>query len=220
MNIQTYELKLVTGNTIELPMAKISGTYDVAKIAESLGYTQFAEEHSGVLCMNDANDIIGYYEVGKGSIRDVASLPLNILRMVALTDTTHVIRIHNHPSSKESLPSMMDVRAMLYLRDVLALVDVQLVDDVVIAGDGRTDHEDSDDYFRSVFTTAIADKCLKDGHEIEDKDKDAEIPTKDGPGVLGSHYDLRKAGSLPQEALQDIGATLDEYLEMLGEERK
>lgn len=69
----------------------------------------------------------GNFEATRLSVRVIVRLAMNY-------GATTAILAHNHPSGV-ALPSQEDVRTTLYLRDALALVEVDLIDHFIVANE-------------------------------------------------------------------------------------
>lgn len=87
----------------------------------------------GMILLTNRHAIIDIFDVFQGTIDAASVHPRVILQMVMEHNAAAVIFFHNHPSGDPS-PSMADQRLTTKLRDILALVDVRVLDHLVVGG--------------------------------------------------------------------------------------
>ena len=84
-----------------------------------------------LLCLNQANKVMGYYRVSAGGITGTVA-DLRIIATVALNcGANQLILAHNHPSGSLQ-PSNADRTLTDKAREGLALLDIRLLDHLII----------------------------------------------------------------------------------------
>lgn len=89
-------------------------------------------EYSYAIFLNRANEVIGFFELGKGGttycvmdIKLIAKMGISLL-------ADSVMLVHNH-TSKNSNPSKSDIDITLKAKKGLDLLDIRLLDHIIIA---------------------------------------------------------------------------------------
>lgn len=90
-----------------------------------------AEEEFYILAINSKSKVIGVFMVSHGTVNATVVSPREIFQRALLVGATNIIAIHNHPS-QDSRPSNDDISTTKRLKEVGALIGVQLVDHVII----------------------------------------------------------------------------------------
>ncbi|OGT29981.1 MAG: hypothetical protein A3E87_09605 [Gammaproteobacteria bacterium RIFCSPHIGHO2_12_FULL_35_23] len=88
------------------------------------------------LFLNNQHQILGYAELFQGSINEADIYPREVMKMALHYNATALIIAHNHPSGGLQ-PSGSDRTVTLQLKRLLALIDIQLLDHIII-GRGRS----------------------------------------------------------------------------------
>ena len=91
-------------------------------------------EECWVLFLNRANRIIGKERVSVGGVSVTVMDPRVIIKKAVDKLASAIILVHNHPSGNP-MPSDMDRKQTKVLKEAAALLDVQLLDHIIIAGD-------------------------------------------------------------------------------------
>jgi len=92
-------------------------------------------EEFHVLLMNRANEILGTFRVGSGGLTATVADPRLILQAVILSNCSSVILAHNHPSGQKKA-SPQDISLTKRLKQILDLLDINLLDHVIVTGYG------------------------------------------------------------------------------------
>ena len=120
-----------------------SGLYDLdKKIASS---TQAADicrqlydmhnlsyEKMVILTLDTQLQVVGCFEVARGTIDESAIYPREIATRALLTNAKAVILAHNHPSGTVD-PSRADIDMTKKVKDVLAMLGINLLDHIIVA---------------------------------------------------------------------------------------
>lgn len=94
------------------------------------------QEVFSVIFLDNQNHVIEYQEMFFGSASSVGVHPREIARQALKLNAAAVICSHNHPSGKTE-PSQQDKAITLKIQNVMALIDVRLVDHIIVGG-GQT----------------------------------------------------------------------------------
>lgn len=87
----------------------------------------------GALLLDSQHRLIRYSELFFGTIDSASVHPRELLREVLAANAAAVILVHNHPSGVAE-PSAPDIRLTERLKDLLAEVDVRVLDHMIVAG--------------------------------------------------------------------------------------
>ena len=87
------------------------------------------------LFLDNRHRVIRYEELFRGTIDGASVHPREVLRRVMETNAAAVIFAHNHPSGVAE-PSQADIGITRRLKDLLAQIEVRLLDHIII-GDGQ-----------------------------------------------------------------------------------
>jgi DNA repair protein RadC len=88
-----------------------------------------------VVALNSRNQPVGRYLVARGWESGVNLNPNMVFRAILKNGATRVVLVHNHPSG-DPTPSPEDIRFTRRILDAARLLEVQILDHVVVAGDG------------------------------------------------------------------------------------
>ena len=89
-----------------------------------------------IICLNQSNNMIGFYKVSKGGISGTVVDPKIVFTVCLNTPgTTSVILSHNHPSGNLN-PSESDKKMTTKLRDAGRLLDIAVLDHMIITDAG------------------------------------------------------------------------------------
>ena len=95
------------------------------------------------VALDGRNQVIAEIELSSGGLHGAAVTPADVFRPLIRCGASAFIVVHNHPSG-DPTPSREDVAMTRALESVAALVGIQLLDHVIVAGRGggwRTVHE-------------------------------------------------------------------------------
>jgi DNA repair protein RadC len=90
-----------------------------------------------VLLLNTANLVIRDVLVGKGSLNSVSIHPREVFRLAISECAASILLVHNHPSGNAE-PSADDVAITKQLVAAGRIVDINVLDHVIIAGNSYT----------------------------------------------------------------------------------
>ena len=86
-----------------------------------------------VLCLNAANEVLGWINIASGGFSATVADPRIIFGVALQTASSSIIVAHNHPSGSPH-PSASDIALTNTLKQALSLVDVRILDHFIIAG--------------------------------------------------------------------------------------
>jgi DNA repair protein RadC len=91
-------------------------------------------EEFWVLALNQAGRLIDKKKVAHGGISSILADIRIIFKFALEKFATRLILVHNHPSG-EKIPSMNDRKLTIRLKDAGKLLDINIIDHIIIAGD-------------------------------------------------------------------------------------
>ena len=92
-----------------------------------------AHESFAVLYLDARHALLAFEDLFRGTLTQTSVYPREIIKRALHHNAAGVILAHNHPSGSTD-PSLADRALTQVLRSALALVDVQVVDHLVVAG--------------------------------------------------------------------------------------
>jgi len=113
------------GDKYECPAA--SASFLTLKMAE------LKSESFCIMYLDTRHRLLKFEEVFQGTIDGASVYPREVVRRCLDHNAAAVILSHNHPSG-EPEPSRADITITKRLTDVLALIDVQVLDHIVVGG--------------------------------------------------------------------------------------
>lgn len=88
-----------------------------------------------LICLNNSNEVIGYYKLSEGGITGTV-VDVRMLFNIALKlSCTGILICHNHPSGK-LIPSDADINITNKIKTGCGVFDISLVDHLIITKDG------------------------------------------------------------------------------------
>ena len=106
---------------------------DVQKL---LGYEMsvLPQEQFRVILLNTRNMVNGQRVIYQGNVNSLTLRPAEVLRPAVIDASPRIIVVHNHPST-DPTPSPEDVSITKQLIQAAELLDIEVLDHVVIAGE-------------------------------------------------------------------------------------
>jgi DNA repair protein RadC len=132
----TYSIRLVKEKAARYDIdKKINSPKEVWKIAiEILQLNEMAEEVFSIITLSTKNEVIGVFEVSRGTLDSSLVHPREVFKRALLSNASSIILLHNHPSG-DPKPSPEDIRITKRLKNAGELLGIQVFDHVII-GDG------------------------------------------------------------------------------------
>lgn len=101
----------------------------------SLRYGNADREVFGMLMLDVHNRLIGEpVELFQGTLTQVPVFPREVVKVVARSNAAGVVLFHTHPGG-DTTPSEADRQTTFTVEDALRVLDVQVLDHMVVAGD-------------------------------------------------------------------------------------
>lgn len=117
-------------NIIDTIISTSESSYSVALNNWNLNTSEMFEE-AKVLFLNNALKVIGIYSLSKGGI-SFSVVDIRLILSIALKSiSTHIILIHNHPSTS-LLPSKADIDITSKLKTACGFLEIKLLDHLII----------------------------------------------------------------------------------------
>jgi DNA repair protein RadC len=88
-----------------------------------------------ILCLTTKHQVIGYHEVGRGTLDSVLVSPREVFTAALLSHAAAIVACHNHPSG-DPTPSPDDLAVTRRLAAAGEVLDIPLLDHIII-GDAR-----------------------------------------------------------------------------------
>lgn len=111
---------------------RANSAHEIAKTIQTVFSTDYLpEEHMFVISMNAKCHINGIFDMAHGQITACTVNVGDVLKRVLLTNGSHFIVAHNHPSG-DATPSQADFDITRQLIDAGTLIGIPLSDHVVI----------------------------------------------------------------------------------------
>ncbi len=117
-----------------LKKEKISSSADAFEILQPR-MADLLHEEFAVLMLNRANEVIGKYDLSKGGIAGTVVDPKLIFKAALENLACGIILCHNHPSGNPK-PSPEDLKLTKKLKDAGTLMEIDVLDHIIIAGNG------------------------------------------------------------------------------------
>nr|WP_246169938.1 DNA repair protein RadC [Yersinia canariae] len=104
-------------------------------VREYLKFKLAPLEHEvfAILLLDTQHRVLAYQELFRGTLNSVNVYPREIVKLSLRYNAGALILVHNHPSG-EPEPSGADREITRKLKSALALVDVQVLDHLIVAG--------------------------------------------------------------------------------------
>lgn len=134
--ITKYRLELVKENSKIYEVDKISSPSDVRDYIEQVfKLSNQAEEVMVMLVLDIRNNVIGAFEVSRGSLNSSIVHPREVFKRALLLNGASIILAHNHPSG-DPTPSKEDVDITKRLVEGGDILGITVLDHLII-GDNR-----------------------------------------------------------------------------------
>ena len=92
-------------------------------------------EYFYIICLNRANQVLGFHQVSKGGISGTVTDVRVIFQVAIKTSSSGLILAHNHPSGNTQ-PSEADLKITRKIKEAGALLDITVLDHLVITEEG------------------------------------------------------------------------------------
>jgi len=134
---QKYRLKLVkesegeykTGYKISSPVRAYEVFIDILEIHQQ------AEEVFGILTLDIKSNVIGIFEISRGTISKSLVSPREVFKRAILNNACGILLGHNHPSG-DITASDEDIKITEKLMEVGEIIGIKVVDHIIV-GDNK-----------------------------------------------------------------------------------
>lgn len=135
--IVKYRLELVKESSKIYEVDKISSPTDVRDYIEKVFKLSIqAEEVMVMLVLDIKNNVIGAFEVSRGSLNSSIVHPREVFKRALLLNGASIIIAHNHPSG-DPAPSREDVDITRRLAEGGDILGITVLDHLIIGDNGR-----------------------------------------------------------------------------------
>ena len=112
---------------------KITSSTQAAEVCKQLyEMNNLSYEKMIMLTLNTQHQVVGCFEVARGTVDESAIYPREIATRALLTNAKAVILAHNHPSGSLT-PSKADINVTNKVKDILKMLDINLLDHIIVA---------------------------------------------------------------------------------------
>jgi DNA repair protein RadC len=115
---------------------KITTPKDIASIFIPILRDEVKEKFI-VVCLNSSNKVIKYEVISVGNLNSSIVHPREVFRVAIDNNSANIIILHNHPSGNPE-PSNEDITVTKKLVESGGILDIQVFDHIIIAGDKFT----------------------------------------------------------------------------------
>lgn len=131
-----YDVRLVQdGGGLYDMERKITSSTQASELCKLLyDMDKLPYEKMVMLTLNSQHDVVGCFEVGRGTVDEATVYPREIALRCLLTNAKAVILTHNHPSGSLK-PSSADMDITARIEDVLRMLDIRLLDHIIVTSD-------------------------------------------------------------------------------------
>lgn len=138
MKLPEIEISIKYKGTKRTELRKVQSSKDMYVILKKM-YNEdqiFWNEQAILICLNNANKVIGYYKISQGGMTATV-IDSRIIFTTALNcvGTTQIILSHNHPSGNTS-PSQQDKAVTEKIKNAGKILDIQLIDHIIYTDEG------------------------------------------------------------------------------------
>jgi DNA repair protein RadC len=138
MKLPEIEITIKYKGTKKSELKKVTTSRDIYEVLKEMynADTIDWQEQMILICLNQANKVIGYYKVSTGGTTGTVCDP-KIIFTIALNcaGTCNIILSHNHPSGNLQ-PSNGDIQTTQRIKEAGKLLDIAVLDHVIYTEDG------------------------------------------------------------------------------------
>ena len=115
---------------------RIGSSKDVADLCKKIFNADTFDwtEEFIILCLNNANKVLGYYKISSGGFNGTVVDPRVVFTVALNSCASGIIAIHNHPSGNE-FPSSPDRTITHKLKNAGDFLDIKLLDHIILYDD-------------------------------------------------------------------------------------
>ncbi|NQV77548.1 MAG: JAB domain-containing protein [Lutibacter sp.] len=139
--IKEIKLSYSTNGTENIKITDSKSAYEILFDNWNLDTIQLQEEFK-VLLLNQANIVLGIYNLSKGGVSGTVVDVKLLLASAIKANASSIIIAHNHPSGNLK-PSENDNRLTKKIKEACKLVDLSLLDHLIVTKDGFFSYSDS-----------------------------------------------------------------------------
>ncbi|WP_339883520.1 JAB domain-containing protein [Polaribacter vadi] len=131
-----YEVEIHYKRPLFSSMQKIASSLEASTILRNYIDTNVLDvkEFFWIILLSRANKILGISAISSGTISGVLVNYREIIQLTLLSNASHIIVAHNHPSGKLA-PSENDRRITEKLQEGLNLFDAKLLDHLILTSE-------------------------------------------------------------------------------------
>jgi DNA repair protein RadC len=112
---------------------RIMDCVDSSKDFLALQLGQREHEAFCIIFLDTRHKVVAFEEMFRGTIDGASVYPREVVKEALSVNASAVILAHNHPSGVAE-PNQSDIKMTQQLKDVLAVVDVRVLDHIIVGG--------------------------------------------------------------------------------------
>lgn len=133
--MKKFSLRLVKEQEVEYRVGAITDPEKIDKLGRDvLELDQMTEECFCIVAMDTKLNVIGTFEVSRGTVSASLVHPREVFKRALLCNASAIILLHNHPSG-DPTPSNADIEVTIRLQEAGEILGVDVLDHIII-GDG------------------------------------------------------------------------------------
>lgn len=136
IKLPKVKIKVSISNGDKIAITNSDDVINVCRNVFNADTLQWTEEMI-LICLNRANNVIGFSKIASGGFSGVVCDPKVIMTIALQTAASGIILAHNHPSGNLK-PSNADIEMTNKIKHACSFLDIQLLDHVIITKDGHT----------------------------------------------------------------------------------
>ena len=132
--LKKYDVRLVQEHSGLYDLEKqITSSKQASEMCKELyDLDKLPYEKMVMFTLDNRHNVVGCFEVSRGTIDEAAVYPREIALRALLTNAKAVILAHNHPGGHAN-PSKQDISITRRIEEVLGMLDIRLLDHVIVA---------------------------------------------------------------------------------------
>jgi DNA repair protein RadC len=114
---------------------KIKCSSDAEKLLRQVFPSFEHVEYFYLICLNRANQVLGFHQVSKGGISGTVTDVRVIYQVAIKSNSSALILAHNHPSGNTA-PSEADLKITRKIKEAGAMLDISVLDHLILTNEG------------------------------------------------------------------------------------
>jgi len=134
IELRSRQVKLLSKKDQKVFGIKVLDSIAVEEIARAILLGEDQEVFI-TLALNTRNDLIGYYEVGRGSVDSCPADMREVFRKAIILGSSAIIVVHNHPGGNP-MPSTEDKNITVNIERASKILGIRFLDHIIVTSEG------------------------------------------------------------------------------------